>query len=502
MKMKKILLVALSLAVVAALAVGGTVAYFTSNDSDINVMTVGNVKIAQHEYERIVDENGNFVSTGEVDQYTYTPDKLQEFTPNKAALPAVYSGSSAPWSTRTGTDGSAHQQSWAQVGAPGSNQISDAPNVIDKFVFVENTGRTDAYYRTLVAVESADLPDNLIHIIETSNPRFNASEERHIGYTVIGGVRYSLFEYIYKETLAPGEVSRPSLLQVYLDKKATNADCAKLGDTWEILVVSQAVQASMGDMTAEEALDEAFYDVTVTENPWANPVSDVAELEAAIAEGQTNVIIDEDIALDNTLEVNGELNILGNGNTITAPAGGTRVVNATDNSEDVVINLTGVKLDGSDKERGISFYNNSGALDVNIVDCEVVANYYGVNVAGNNANANLTIKDSTLTGYCAFQTWSANTVATFDNCVFNGVNKYFNNAAYPHDNDFATITVNPGADNCVLTFNGCTITATEQTGDWAAKEYHLIDNSNGSVVNWNNCTFIYNGQTVASAIVK
>ena len=51
-KLKKFLLSTLSLALVAVLSVAGTLAYLTSEDSDVNVMTMGNVKIAQHEYER------------------------------------------------------------------------------------------------------------------------------------------------------------------------------------------------------------------------------------------------------------------------------------------------------------------------------------------------------------------------------------------------------------------------------------------------------------------
>lgn len=44
--MKKILLSALSLVLVAALAIGGTVAYFTDHKKADNVFTVGNVKIS------------------------------------------------------------------------------------------------------------------------------------------------------------------------------------------------------------------------------------------------------------------------------------------------------------------------------------------------------------------------------------------------------------------------------------------------------------------------
>ena len=59
MKLKNILMSGLSLVLVAALAISGTVAYLQDDDSDVNVMTLGNVSIEQHEYERVV-ENGEY----------------------------------------------------------------------------------------------------------------------------------------------------------------------------------------------------------------------------------------------------------------------------------------------------------------------------------------------------------------------------------------------------------------------------------------------------------
>ena len=43
--MKKVLAWVLTLAMTAALAVGGTLAYLTDTDEDVNVMTLGKVKI-------------------------------------------------------------------------------------------------------------------------------------------------------------------------------------------------------------------------------------------------------------------------------------------------------------------------------------------------------------------------------------------------------------------------------------------------------------------------
>ena len=68
-KFKKFLLSAFSLALVAVLSIGGTLAYLKSEDSDINVMTMGNVKIAQHEYERAENEDGSY-KTATIDNQT------------------------------------------------------------------------------------------------------------------------------------------------------------------------------------------------------------------------------------------------------------------------------------------------------------------------------------------------------------------------------------------------------------------------------------------------
>ena len=86
MKLKNILLSGLSLVLVAALAIGGTVAYLQDEDSDVNVMTLGNVKIEQHEYERATNTNGSY-ETKEIDGVTSYV--LKDFTQGKPLYPIV-----------------------------------------------------------------------------------------------------------------------------------------------------------------------------------------------------------------------------------------------------------------------------------------------------------------------------------------------------------------------------------------------------------------------------
>lgn len=496
-KLKNVFFMGFSLVLVAVLAIGGTIAYLADTDSDVNVMTMGNVSIDQLEYERIPDAATTTGWKAADTEYavkfgndTYYPDAMQKFTQNKPALPAVYQDSTIKWDDRNGSQAASgtgsHQQSWAEVGAPGSNQLFDdsVKNVIDKFVFVKNTGRTDSYYRTFIAIECPkDLDESLIHLNTNGNFRFDWED---LGTTTIGDVQYLIKVATYNQILTPDEISRPSLLQIFLDPAATNEDCALFGDTWEILVVSQAVQAD-GFTSADSALTEAFGDTEDGYHPWANPVSSADDLVKAIEAGETTVLLDKDITLTETLTVKGELTIIGNGKTLTAPANGTRVVNANDNEGDVEINLVGVTLDGSDIERGISFYNNAGALDVNITDSVIKANHYGINVASNNADATLSVSNSEISGFCAFQTWSAGTDVTFDNCVLSGTNRW--NAA---SGSFGTIVINEGATDCTLIFNNCTLVAKETD---TAKQYHVLDKAGDAVCEFNNCTFTYEGSS-------
>ena len=143
-KLKSILLMGLSMVLVVALSIGGTLAYLQDSDEAVNVMTLGNVSIEQIEQER--DANGNLVP----------------FTQAKPAYPAVYEGTSIPY---------ADPENYPVPNDEAWKVVEDNANVVDKFITVKNTGKTDAFVRTIIAFEVGKdaVNDPYMHLVCNSN---------------------------------------------------------------------------------------------------------------------------------------------------------------------------------------------------------------------------------------------------------------------------------------------------------------------------------------------
>lgn len=245
MKKKTILVAAIAVMLVAALVVGGTLAYFTDKTDVVdNTFTMGNVKIALNEQER--GENG-----------------LQAFTPNKALYPIV---------------GSAQGEK-DEYGMP------TAKNYVDKMVSVTNTGESDAYVRAYFAIPA---------LLDDGDPDFNASKNiLHFNFgnvkvgdtwrttyqnewiwlndaghwnfyttTMKDGVKYNVYYADYSKALAPKATTELFVQGVYLDKDF-NFDAGtttfKGVDLSKITcpVVAVAVQAE-GFTSAAEAITAAY----------------------------------------------------------------------------------------------------------------------------------------------------------------------------------------------------------------------------------------------------
>lgn len=262
-KLKKVLLMCTAYVLVAALAIGGTIAYLQDSDSDVNVMTLGNVSIAQHEYQRA---EGVAHDAGEPGAGNGVKEgALVEFVQNQKLYPAVpKNGAATDYTAEMDTANLFFWGDYVYSGTAGNGLWNDnkLSNVMDKMVFVENTGKTDAYIRTVIAFECPEgitigEPSQGAEIMINTN--IGTYDWEDVGYITVDGVRYAVMTATYKKVLAPGNQSHPSLLQVVMTHHATNEDMELLGDTYEILVLSQAVQTA-GFANAATALDTAFGD--------------------------------------------------------------------------------------------------------------------------------------------------------------------------------------------------------------------------------------------------
>ena len=227
---------------------------------------------------------------------------------------------------------------------------------------------------------------------------------------------------------------------------------------------------------------------------YAIPVATADELTAALANGQ-NVILTAPIRMPEVIEVKGDITIYGGENgKLLVPDNADRVINVTENTEPLTLTLSNVDVVGPTSgtyTRGVSVY---GTRNVTIVadNSSVSANYYALNIASENENVKVVVKNTTITGWCAFQTWSAGTKATFENCTLIGNNdKTYNADGW---NNFATVVINAGTTNVELTFKDCRIEANQTTGN---KQYLMSVRASGAKVTMDGCTFFANGTEIA-----
>ena len=231
---KKIVAFMLVISMLAIALIGGTLAYFTDTEAAKNVMTMGNVDIEQIEQERC--------PTG----------GLQPYTQGQILLPM---GGATAWAEE-------------EITVNGDSfKVFASENALDKIVTVKNTGNSDAYVRTIVALEAGkseaeahSLWYNNLAVSDNSDGTQVICEDNDL-YVKIGDTWFIIVVYTYGDAIASGSESVPSLTGVGLYAKTTKEDVANLEGDYEVLVLSQAVQASdMGD-DAGAALDLAFGDV-------------------------------------------------------------------------------------------------------------------------------------------------------------------------------------------------------------------------------------------------
>ena len=311
----------------------------------------------------------------------------------------------------------------SQVDSYGGMQVFTSKNAQDKFVTVENTGKTDAYVRTLVALELGDVAyTDFEKIIMTSthSTTDNANLDQpwyrnEIGVIEVDGNNYVLTEFIYhgaqlsssirheNGVLPAGDTTYPSLCQVYMKATATNEDVEKIDGNkngiYDILVVSQAVQVA-GFADAETALNAGFGDITTANHPWTNTTisSEVGITEAGTynLDGDVYTI---DSAYFHTQKVTAPVTINGYGATVEGVAtsvdafqweGGTipamsPIFSSADGSK---VTVNDLKFTGTMSAIMLGHYVNSSSNwyntelnNVDVIGTEVVSLSAGVSPA-------------------------------------------------------------------------------------------------------------------------
>lgn len=222
--MKKTMMILLALSLACIVAVGSTMSYLTYTDADVNTMVVGNVKISQLEQKR---ENGALV----------------DFVDDVKLLPV--------------TDVTANS---FEINGKEYQLLNTEYNAVDKIVTVKNEGTEDAYVRTLIAFEMLKGEDDTWkNPLTDGNLKMNAPNVTETGVTFEkNGTWYALYVCTYSAPLTSGQTTAPSLLQVYLSSKEKGEFYEGVGEKYDILTLSQAVQAAGFTAGAEAALNEAF----------------------------------------------------------------------------------------------------------------------------------------------------------------------------------------------------------------------------------------------------
>lgn len=224
---KKIVSIALVVAMLAIAVIGGTMAYFTDTDAQTNEFTIGNVTI----------------------------DLFEDFnTENLPLIPAVGSMNS-------------------------ENGVTEMKNTIEKEVYVENTGDQAAYVRVHIAVPAIADGRNIIattcHDMTTVDGKWIWGTTLDANYPYrdggnwnmyrnieIEGVPYKVFVVTYETALESDDVTVDAISKVYMDPATTQDEIAEwndlYGDNWsKVYVVAEAVQADGFD-DAITALNTAF----------------------------------------------------------------------------------------------------------------------------------------------------------------------------------------------------------------------------------------------------
>ena len=250
MTKKKILVLALTIAMVAILAVGGSLAYLTDTDSAKNTFTVGNVHIALLE-SSLHRENAG-VANGATSASELWSNVNMEGTGNTSPYKA---GDTFYTDEQIKADAATYKCENVKLN-PGQSY--------HKMPYVKNTGKNDAYIRIRVMIP-ADLDTSILNSSMYTSTALN-NKEFTMAYDDSGtvdrdGVKYNVYTFTRIDPLAPGALTYWNVWgTIHMDADVTNEELAGFfgagkaypESTFPVLVEADAIQAD-GFATAAEA---------------------------------------------------------------------------------------------------------------------------------------------------------------------------------------------------------------------------------------------------------
>ena len=257
MKKKTILVAAIAVMLVAALVVGGTLAYFTDTKSATNTFTMGNVKIALNEQQK--GENGPV-----------------PFVQNKQLVPGKSNDGNAVSKIVTVTNTSEHNDAWVWVELKIPAYLVSADYKTAHKDESKNALHWNSYgcfnveynkgnYWSLATSDGIVDADHKV-----TNQKMVAVEDglwndyKYVKTVNEGGTEYVVIRTTMQNKLPAGKTSLPCLAQVYMDWRVTTNDDGSMyklpdGSTisttlpWNVIVTAYAIQAD-GFNTVDEAV--------------------------------------------------------------------------------------------------------------------------------------------------------------------------------------------------------------------------------------------------------
>ena len=240
MKKKTILVAAIAVMLVAALVVGGTLAYFTDTKSADNTFTVGNVKIDLLE-SSLHRENAGYVGT-----------PGEELNPQNAELwsEVLKQGSNNTSPYKAGDTFYTDDQIKANAREYKCENVELNPGeYYHKMPYVVNTGKNDAYIRIRVMIpadlDTAILNSSMYTTTALNNKEFTKAYD-NTGAVVRDGVKYNVYTFTRTEALKPNEMTYWNVWgTVHMDPDVTNEEIANLlpNGAFNVLVEADAIQA-------------------------------------------------------------------------------------------------------------------------------------------------------------------------------------------------------------------------------------------------------------------